>query len=647
MLNLFKPGRIGNLRIKNRIVMAPMGSRGLVELDGRLSQRLVDHFTRRAAGGVGLIITGLTYVEVDIEPKLEGVFCTGTPRADSTLFLARFEELAMAVHAYGAKIAVQLTAGRGRISAEADQNAGRVVAPSPVPAFWPPHKKARALTIEEIETIIKDFGITAKMLKGAGIDAVELHAHEGYLIDEFTTALWNQRTDKYGGDFESRLRFPLGIIDSIKSEAGADFPIIYRFGGSHHLDGGREIEESCEMAKRLQQAGVSAFHVDAGCYETSYYAHPPVYMPPGCLLEDVEAIKKVAHIPVIAVGKLGYPKLAEEVLSKGQADFIAMGRPLLADPDWPLKVKEGRSDDIRMCMGCNECFRRLLENKYLSCAVNPLVGMEKELALEPAKKKKQVLVVGGGPGGMEAAIIAALRGHEVTLWEKEDKLGGSLVPGAVPAFKNDLSAFKNYLVNQVKEVGVKVELQKEATPELIRKINPDELIIATGAEPATPDCPGVSNDNVITSVDALLGNKKVGDKVVVIGGSEVGCEIAVWLAQQGKAITVVEVLQDILPGTIFMNKMMLQKMLAEAGVTVLTGTNICEIKSSEVIVQNGNGQQTLQADTVILAVGREKQGALLDSLESELPNIHVIGDCVEPREIRSAIWEAYRTARVI
>jgi len=248
---------------------------------------------------------------------------------------------------------------------------------------------------------------------------------------------------------------------------------------------------------------------------------------------------------------------------------------------------------------------------------------------------------------MEAAIVAALRGHDVTLWEKEDKLGGSLIPGAVPAFKNDLASLKNYLENQVKEVGVKVELLKEATPQLIKGMNPDELIIAAGAIPIALDCPGASNDNVITSVDALLGNKKVGDKVVVIGGGEVGCEIAVWLAQQGKGVTVVEILQDVLSGTIFINRMMLQKMLAEAGITVLTGTTICEIKSTEVIVQNDNGQQALQADTVILAVGLEKRGALLDSLEGELPSIHVIGDCVEPREIRSAIWEAYRTASVI
>jgi len=647
MLNLFKPGKIGNLRIKNRIVMAPMGSRGLVEPDGRLSQRLVDYFTERAAGGTGLIITGLTYVEVDIEPKLWGVFCTGTPRADSTLFLARFEELANAVHAYGAKIAVQLTAGRGRISPAADQNAGRVVAPSPVPAFWPPHKKARELTLEEIEKLIKDFGVAAKMLKGAGIDAVELHAHEGYLIDEFTTALWNQRTDQYGGDFERRLRFPLGIIESIQSEAGVDFPIIYRFGASHHIDEGRGIDESLRMAKRLQQAGVSAFHVDAGCYEASYYAHPPTYMPPGCLLDDIAAIKNGVDVPVIAVGKLGYPKLAEEVLSKGQADFIALGRPLLADPEWPRKVKEERLDDIRMCIGCNECFRRLLENKYLSCAVNPATGMEKELALEPAKKKKNVLVVGGGPGGMEAAIVAARRGHDVTLWEKEDRLGGSLIPAAVPAFKDDLSAFKSYLIHQVKEKGVKVELQKKATPERVKEMNPDELIIATGATPATLNCPGASSDNVITSVDSLLGYKVVGDRVVVIGGGEVGCEIAIWLARQGKQITVVEVLPDILPRTIFMNKMMLQKMLAEAGVTILTGTTVSEIQRTEVIARNKNGQQTLQADTVILAVGMEKREALLESLAGEISELHVIGDCVEPREIRSAIWEAYRTARVI
>ena len=647
MLNLFQPGRIGSLRIKNRIVMASMGSRGLVELDGRISHRMIDYFVARAAGGSGLLITGITYVDVEIEPHLEGAFSPGSPRADSPLFLARFEELANAVHAYGAKIAVQLTAGRGRIASADDQNAGRVIAPSPVPCFWPPHKKARELTVEEIEILVRDFGIAAKMLRDAGIDAIELHGHEGYLLDEFTTALWNKRIDKYGGDLESRLRFPLEIIESVKSEAGTDFPIIYKFGSNHHLDGARSIDESCEMAKCLQQAGVSTLEVDAGCYETAYYAHPPIYMPPGCLLDGIEAVKKVVDIPVIAVGKLGYPKLAEEVLRKGQADFIALGRQLLADPEWPLKVKEERLDDIRMCIGCHECFRRLMQGKYLSCAVNPATGIEKELALNLAKKKKRILVVGGGPGGMEAARVAALRRHDVTLWEKEEKLGGNLISAAVPNFKNELSALTEYLVNQVKKLGVNVELMKEATPKLIEEMNPDEIIVATGATPKVLDCPGVSNDNVITSVDALLGNKKAGDKVVVIGGGELGCEVAVWLAHQGKEATVVEVLQNILPDTIFMNKMMLQKMLAETGVTILTGASICEIKSNEVIIQTDNKQQTLGADTVVLAVGLECRETLVDSLKGKLSNVHVIGDCAEPREIKSAIWEAYNTARVI
>lgn len=647
MLNLFKPGKIGKLQIKNRIVMAAIGSRGLVELDGRISQRLIDFLARRAEGNTGLIITGITYVDVEVESHLEGPFCPSSPRADSPLYLARLEELANAVHAYEAKIAVQLTAGRGRIASAYDQRAGRAIAPSSVPCFWSPHLEARELTVAEIVTLVKDFGIAAGILRSAGIDAIELHGHEGYLMDEFTTALWNKRTDRYGGNLKGRLRFPLEIIESIRAAVGRDFPLIYKFGASHHLSGGREIDEACEMARHLEQSGIDALEVDAGCYEMSYWAHPPTYMPPGCLLDGIEAVKKAVKIPVIAVGKLGYPLLAEEALKEGKADFIALGRPLLADPDWPIKVKEGRLEDIRMCLGCHECFRRLLDGKYLSCAVNPATGIEKEIALTPAKRKKRVLVVGGGPGGMEAARVAALRGHDVVLWEKSEKLGGNLIPASTPNFKSDFAAFLSYLLTQLIKLGVNTELTKEATPEMIQSFNPDEVILATGASPLVPELPVISKWNVATAVDVLLKRNKVGNKAVIMGGGEMGCEVAVWLAEQGKKVTIVELMRDILTDTVFMNKAMLQKMLHDTGVNILTSTRILEITDEGINIERDSVTQILKADTMVLAAGMKAQNELWEALYGKLPAVHAIGDCVEPRKVINAVWEAYNVTRLI
>jgi 2-enoate reductase len=647
LLNLFTPGRIGKLQIKNRIVMAAIGTRGLSELDGRYSQRGIDYLEKRAAGGVGLIITGITYVDMVVEPHLVGPFSM-QPRVDSIIFLARLEELANAIHAHGAKVAIQLTAGRGRIAPAADQRAGNAVAPSAQKCFWPPHMMARELTTAEVETLVKAFGIAAGILKAAGIDAIELHGHEGYLMDQFKTALWNKRTDKYGGDLQGRLRFSIEIIENIRKEVGSDYPIMYKFGARHHLKGGRDIEESLEIAKSLQKAGIDALDIDSGCYETSFWAHPPTYMPPGCITDDIEAIKKVVDIPVIAVGKLGFPDLAEKVLNEGKADFIALGRPLLADPDWVTKVKEKRTDDIRPCTGCHECFRRIMESRYLSCAVNPTTGMEKELNLTPALKKKNILIVGGGPAGMEAARVAALRGHNVTLWEKTDKLGGNLVPASVPPFKSDYAAFKNYLSTQIRKLGVEIQLMKEATTDLVMKMSPDEIIIATGAKPRLLKLPGSTKNHVSTAVDVLLGICKVGDEVVMVGGGEVGCETAVWLSRKGRKITLVEILPDILQDSYFMNKLMLRNMVDEARISVITNTTISEVNKDSVVIQNHKDTKVLGADTIVMAVGLNAERKLYDDLKTRLPmDVHAIGDCIEPRKVKTAIWEAYDVARLI
>ena len=645
-LKLFESGWIGRLSLKNRIAMAPMGIVGFEEPDGRLSQRGIDYYAARARGGTGLIITGLFRVCRWIEQPRD-IPLVRHVMTDNRLYITRLNEFAETMHDYGAKVAVQLTAGFGRV-AHLDPSDGEAVAPSVLPCFWNPGVVTHKLSIEEIKRLVQAFEFAAKVVSEAGIDAVELHGHEGYLFDQFKTALWNKRTDKYGGDLDGRLRFSFEVIEAIKKGAGADFPVIYRFGLTHHLAGGRDVEEGLEIARRLETVGVDALDVDAGCYETWYWPHPPTTQPPGCMVDMAEMVKKVVKIPVMAVGKLGYPELAENVLQEEKADFIVLGRALLADPDWPNKVKAGRLGDIRPCIGDHECLKRIIGRKYLSCTVNPTVGMEREFTITPAGKQKIVLVVGGGPGGMEAARIAALRGHKVTLWEKGDILGGNLIPASVPDFKQDYKDLIKYLSNQIKKLAVTIELGKEATSELIQGMNPEVVFIAMGAKPIIPQIPGVEKGNVVTAIDLLLGKKQAGESVLIIGGGLIGCETALYLAQKGKKLAVVETLDSIARDMYKANREHLLKLLDDKEVDILTNAKVLEITDDGIIIADKYGKRsTLAADTVVLALGFKSDEILVEALRDKVPELYVIGDCVEPRKVINAIWEGFRTARLI
>lgn len=628
--------------------MAPMGVAGLSEPDGRLSQRAIDYYVARAKGGAGLIITCVARVSRQIEhsPEIPLLF---HPMVDHRMYVCRLSELADAVHDYGAKIAIQLTAGYGRVSHHWLLKKVEAVAPSSLPCFWNPRVFTRELTTQEIEGLVESFKLGAEIVSAAGIDAIELHAHEGYLFDQFQTPLWNKRTDKYGGNLDGRLTFAREVIEAIKRGAGVDFPVIYRFGLTHYLDGGRKIEDGLKIANKLEAAGVDALHIDAGCYETWYWAHPPTYLPPGCMIDMAEMVKKEVRIPVIAVGKLGYPELAERVLQEGKADFIALGRALLADPEWPNKVKEKRVEDICPCIGDHEgCMERVMRRKYISCTVNPTTGMEREFTLKSAEKKKSILVVGGGPGGMEAAMVAALRGHTVFLWEKSDSLGGNLIPASVPEFKQDYRILINFLSTQIKKLGVSIEFGREATPVQVRERKADVVIIATGATPIIPEIPGIEGAKIITASDLLLSKKEARGPVVVIGGGLLGCETSLYLAQKGKKVTIVEMLNTAASDIYLANRMYLLKLLSDANVKTLIETKAIEITEEGVeITSNGGKSSLLVANTIVLAVGLKSNKDLWETLNDEVPEIYAIGDCVEPRRVLNAIWEGFRTARLI
>jgi 2-enoate reductase len=657
--SIFDPIKIGNIEIKNRLAMAPMGIVGLTNPDGSPGPRAVDYFLERTRGGVGLIITGLFKVEAEIEQW-------ATPPALITpKVVPPFAELAESIHALGGRIFVQLTAGFGRVLRPRLVKTEPVSA-SAIPYFWDPKITCRALETEEVEKIVKSFGIAAQILATAGIDGVELHGHEGYLFDQFQTPIWNRRTDKYGGDLQARLRFPLEALKEIKEKAGADFSVQYRFGVKHYMKGlnsgalpgepydevGRRVEEGLEMAKIFEQAGFDSLHVDAGCYDSHYWPHPPTYQKDGCMVDLAAEVKKLVNIPVVTVGKLSDPKLAASVIAEGKADMIAMGRGLLADPEWMRKVEKGRQETIRPCISCFDgCLGRIALGRPISCALNPTVGRERAYALKKTDHPQKVLIAGGGVAGIEAARVAAIRGHEVTLFEKTDVLGGCLVAGSRPDFKKDVRKLLDWYTSTVSGMGINIRMGVEVTPELIAAENPETVILANGANPVIPPVCGEENKMLSVAADVLSGARKTGERVLVVGGGLVGCETALWLAQQNKKVTIVEMLPALMGGKHEIPKVtkeMTLDLLRYHRVDIQTCATLTEVCEDSAIVSTSSGEkEEYQTDSIVLALGLVADQRLYRSVAGKRSGLYLIGDAREARNIMGAIWDAYEVARAI
>ena len=640
-MKLFERAKIGTMEVRNRIAMAPMGTRGLKDVDGGYSRRLIDFYTARARGGTGMIMTGAAVVN----SRLEGGIAHLLPQLTGPQYLDRLCELADAMHHYGSKLVVQLTAGLGRVNFVQD-NPIQPISASVVPCFFDPSGMTRALTVEDIAEIVHSFATAAGMAKMAGADALEIQGYGGYLIDQFQSALWNKRTDAYGGDLNGRMRFTMELIAATRQAVGNDFPILYKFTPDHYIPGGRTLDEGLEIARRLEQAGVDALHVDGGCYEVWYRVIPSMYEQSGCQIPLAEAVKPVVKIPVIAHGKLGDPELAQRVVEEGKADFIALGRALLADPDWAKKAKAGRFDDIKPCISCNEgCLRTV---SYISCTVNPQVGMESVYQVKPIEQKKSVLVIGGGPAGLEAARVAASRGCEVTLWEKSGELGGKLRVAAVPEFKRDLKPLLRYLTTQVEKAGVTVKLNQDVTVDLVKRQKPDVVIVATGSKFNLPNLPGVTMDHVMNTVQLFEGVKPVGQRVAVIGGGLCGCEAAIYLAQQGKKVTIVEMVGQLMPESRNTNTILaVHALLAEHQVESLTNTKLLEVTKSGAAVEREGKRLELPADTIVIATGYAAELSVRDAVDDAAPEVVTVGDCTRSRNILNAIWEGFHAARVI
>ncbi len=650
-MKLLEPGYIGKLEIKNRIVLAAMGAHGLHEPDGDWGERYRAYYEARAAGGVGLITTETTFVSQALEPFTQGLF---NPASDK--HLASMRRLADTLHSYGSKLSIQLTAGFGRVVPPPVVPEGvKPVSASENTHYSPvmPDEAAsrcRAITTEEAEALARSFGLAAMRCREGGADCVELHGHEGYLLDQFMTGLWNRRTDRYGGSREKRLTFAREAIAAIQREAGTDFPVIYRYGITHYLEGGREEEEGLWIATELEKMGVAALHVDAGCYETHWWPHPPQYAPPGCMVELAAKVKKISTLPVIAVGRLQYPEVAEKTLADGKADFIAIGRGLLSEPQWVNKVQSGRIEEICPCLGCHEgCKWQMIVGEPTSCSLNPACGHEIEWALTPLKQKRSLLVVGGGPAGIEAARVGVERGFDVTLWEATDRLGGNLWPAAKPDFKHDILDYINYLTELVGRLPIDIEFNKQAAAADVKGFAADYVIIATGAKMVLPPF-SEATDRVLTAIQVLNGMEPQGEQVLVMGGGIMGTETAVYLANLGRQVVISTRREaDQLAVELFdhNNHAMLMQMVEAAGIDVLPGTVPVKIDSDGVVADQNGVEKKIRADSLVFAGPLQSVNELTKALGNTAGNIFSVGDCVKPDRIMDAVWGGFKAVREI
>ena len=674
---LFTPWKIGNVEIKNRIVMCPMGGTSLFgwfELTGcHFDKEAAKLFLERAKNNVGLIIPGIA----PLRDTFWGKWLWQNPKMFEDLKVFMDE-----IHKTGAKLFIQLTAGMGRSWAITElvaplhknkftrailkpilDTSHELASPSPQKSRWAHDIECPEMTVEQIHEIIEAFAKTAKLCRDAGVDGVEVHAvHEGYLLDQFAIEFFNKRTDDYGGSFENRYRFAAEVVRAIKEACGADYPVSLRYSveskmkgfcegaipGEEYTEVGRNMEESERAAKYLQDAGYDMLNADNGTYDSWYWAHPPMYMPQNCNLDDVAHIKKFVDIPVVCAGRME-PDVGAKAIEEGRIDAMGVARQFLTDAEWVTKLIEDRMEDIKPCICChNACFnfssskghantQDLTDTMGLArCALNPETMQSKKYYIEPAKKKKNIAVIGGGIGGMEAAIVLAKRGHTVTLYEKSDKLGGVFIAAAAPSFKEKDKMLIAWYERELKKYpAITVKMNTEVKD--VKALDADEVIIATGAVARTLPVKGAERG--IEAVDYLLRKKDVGENVVVVGGGLTGCEIAYELYLLGKKPVIVEMQDDLIvtKGVCLANTSYLRDFFKAKKVPVYLETGLCEVKENSVIVKDKEGKEIeLPADSVILSVGYKPA-----PVAEKAKKVHVIGDAKAVGNLRTVIWGAW------
>jgi 2-enoate reductase len=654
---LFEPLTVGNLTIKNRIAMAPLGMVAMGDPCGGFSENAQEYYIERAKGGTGLIITGITNVNYNETASLLMPCAAYNP----LMFAKSCAPMNERIHAYDARIFLQLTGGFGRVAIPPLMK--KAIAPSDQENRWDPSIHHKGMTTDEIKELVASFVSCALVAKASKFDGIEIHAvHEGYLLDQFAISLYNKRSDEYGGNLRNRLKITIDIVKDIKAACGKDFPVSLRYSlksfvkgirhgalpGEKFTELGKDIEEGIEAAKILVEAGYDLLNVDAGTYDAWYWNHPPMYFEKGMYREFGKILKQNVKVPVILAGRMDNPEMACEALGTC-CDIVSFGRPLLADPYLPEKIRTGNLEDIRPCLSCHQgCLDRLAHGLPLSCAVNPACGREKSFAITPAADKKNILIIGGGLAGMETARVCALRGHNVTLLEKSDKLGGNIIPGSVPDFKKDDRALLKWYAFQLKKLPVTIKFNTTVDKEMIEKSNEDVVVFAMGSTPRKLDFQG--KNHVFTAVELLSGKEKAGENILVIGGGLIGCETALWLRQQGRNVTIVEALPELMDGgkeMCFANYDMLKDLLVFNKIELLRNSTVKTVTDDFVLVKTPGGEKNIKADTIMIAIGYQSQKSLFDSMMDSSKIVYNVGDSLKVRNIMNTIWDANQLAREI
>ena len=640
---LLEPGYIKNVRIKNRSAMAPM-ERQYGDRNGNVTQMYIDYLVERAKNNVGMITIESTF----IDPVGRGNLYQLGLHDDSVI--PSHKKLTDALHKHGTVAVTELH--HASRNASIFKTGFQPVAPSPIPCAVSGGDMPRELTLSEIKEQINKHAEAARRAKEAGYDMITLHGAHGYLLNSFLSPFSNTRTDEYGGTPENRWRFPIEVYEAVRAVAGNDYPVGYRISADEFVDGGLTLDDTKAFIKKLEEMGLDYVDVSAGIYESAQMIIPTMDMPIGYMVPFAAGMKEAVDIPVIGTGRINDAVFAEKILEKNEADYVCMLRAFHADPEVLVKTQKGDMDDICMCMACNKCIDLMFDQKRVFCTVNPSAGREREFQLKPAKDKKKVMVIGGGLAGMEAARIAALRGHDVSLFEKDDELGGSVRWASKGKYREEWLQTARYRINSVKSSGVKVNLGKEVTLADVAAFKPDAVVVATGTVPFVPPyIPGVDKPLVTTQVDVLLGKRPVGKRAVVVGGKDAGLIAAEFLSENGCKVTIIEdsgALGSDLGG--IKGMIVLPRVEEDPNIDVKLKSNIQAIGDDWVEIQSeGKTEKITGLDMVVFAWAKEMVSKPADDIavDGTVPEVYLIGDALWPREAIDVIYEGAVTGRRI
>ncbi|MCE0495219.1 oxidoreductase [Vibrio salinus] len=640
--NLSKPIKIGNVYFRNRMFGAPMGGTDITK-DCTIGPKSTAFYENRAKGGAATV----TVSELVVHPKTEGshMYHLDLQTPDS---LASFTYTADAIRRHGAIASVELShSGQyaGTYLVDKDKKAG-LNQWGPSDGTRPDGRAVKALTQELIDEIVAAYGEKAALAKKAGFEMVMVHGGHGWLVNQFLSPYFNKRSDKYGGSLENRVRFAQEVLDSVRKAVGPGFPIEFRMSGSELFDGGYDLNEGVEIAKLLESR-IDLLHVSAGTYQRGFgVTHPSMFLPHGSNVYLAETIKKHVSVPVATIGGLNDPAQMEDIIASGKADIVEMARALLADPQLPIKVITNQDDRIVRCLRCFVCMAERAETGTRRCAVNPMIGREIDgLEILPARIKKKVLVVGGGPGGLQAALTAAKRGHNVILCEMGDELGGILIGEQAIPFKYEMYQLGVTLGKLCEDEGVDIRLNTRVDKAYAETVDADVMVIATGSEAFVPPIKGINGANVVTINDYHHHTDTITNDVIVLGGGLAGCEAAIHFAREGKNVKLVEMNSELSPDANIRHRPILLGEIENCGIEVYKNHKAMEISDNGVICETQNGDTiTLDGTSVLCALGQRSRRTLVDELWDCAPIVHQIGDCVKVSTITTAVYQGHHAA---